>query len=77
MWIRQGWLDNSSHEGPLVVHGHTVVPYATHYGHRLNLDTGAGYGDPLSAAFVEGCDAWLLTPDGRVRLPPQNPVSNS
>ena len=70
MWIRKGWLDGDSHDGPLVVHGHTVVDTPTHYGHRLNLDAGAGYGAPLAVAFVEGRDAWALTEDGRIPLLP-------
>ncbi len=71
MWIRKGWLDDDSHRGPLVVHGHTVVDQPTHYGHRVNLDAGAGYGEPLVAAAVEGREVWLLSEDGRVPLRPE------
>lgn len=71
VWIRKGWLDDDSHRGPLVVHGHTVVKRPTHLGHRLDLDTGAGYGAPLTVALVEGRDAWALTGDGRVPILPQ------
>jgi serine/threonine protein phosphatase 1 len=53
------------------------VDAPAHYGHRLNLDSGAGYGDPLTVAYVEGRDAWLLTEDGRVPLLPQGPLSHS
>lgn len=70
MWIRQGWLDDASHRGPLIVHGHTVVERPTHYGHRVNLDAGAGYGRPLVVAAIEGREVWLLTPDGREPLRP-------
>lgn len=70
MWIREDWLD-AAYDGPLVVHGHTVVDRPTHYGHRVNLDSGAGYGEPLAAAFVDGRDVWLLTEDGRVPLRPE------
>lgn len=70
MWIRRGWLDDASHQGPLVIHGHTVVDAPIHYGHRVNLDAGAGYGRPLAVAAVEGRDVWLLTEDGRVPLCP-------
>ncbi len=74
MWIRKGWIDDASHSGLLVVHGHTVVSRPTHYGHRVNLDTGAGYGEPLTVAAVEGRDLWLLSEDGRVPLrPPESP----
>ena len=70
MWIRKGWLDDDSHSGPLVIHGHTVVDRPAHYGHRVNLDAGAGYGEPLVAAVIEGRDVWLLAEDGRVPLLP-------
>lgn len=69
MWIRKGWLDDDTHRGLLVVHGHTVVDRPTHYGHRVNLDTGAGYGEPLAVAAVDGRDVWLLTEAGREPLP--------
>jgi serine/threonine protein phosphatase 1 len=32
------------------------------------MDSSAGYGGPVSAAVIEGRDAWLLTPQGRVPL---------
>ena len=77
MWIRKGWLDagpGAMAGMPLVVHGHTVVDQPSHHGHRVNLDTGAGYGEPLIAAVVEGRDIWLLTEDGREPLLPGGPA---
>lgn len=71
VWIRAGFLDDPRDHGALVVHGHTAIDRATHYGNRLNLDTGAAYGGPLSSVVIEGRDAWLLTPEGRVPLHPQ------
>ena len=68
LWIRAPFLDDTRDHGALVVHGHTPVDLVTHYGNRLNTDTGAGYGNPLSAVVIEGRDAWLLTPHGRVPL---------
>lgn len=68
LWIRGAFLDDRRDHGPLVVHGHTPVEDVTHYGNRLNIDTGAGYGRGLSAVVIEGREAWLLTPDGRVPL---------
>jgi serine/threonine protein phosphatase 1 len=53
-----------------VVHGHTALDHATHYGNRLNLDSSAAYGGPLSAAVIEGRRAFLLTDTGRVALTP-------
>lgn len=68
IWIRAPFLEDTRDHGALVVHGHTPVEQVTHYGNRLNVDTGAGYGKALSAIVVEGQVAWLLTPRGRVPL---------
>lgn len=72
VWIRQGFLNNLHDHGPLVVHGHTAIQTATHYGNRLNVDGGAAYGRPLCAAVIEKGAAHLLTDDGRVPLEPEN-----
>jgi serine/threonine protein phosphatase 1 len=68
VWIRDPFLTATASFGPLVVHGHTALEAATHYGNRLNLDSGAAYGGPLSAVVIEGRDAALLTPRGRQKL---------
>jgi serine/threonine protein phosphatase 1 len=70
VWIRAPFLFDPSDHGALIVHGHTPVEEATHYGNRLNIDTGAGFGRALSAVAVEGWRAWLLTPEGRIELEP-------
>jgi serine/threonine protein phosphatase 1 len=36
----------------------------------VNLDTGAGYGRPLTAAVFEGRDCFVLEQDGRRALEP-------
>jgi serine/threonine protein phosphatase 1 len=71
LWIRRAFLDAREDHGALVVHGHTPVDAVTHYGNRLNIDTGAGYGRALSAVVIEGGSVWLLGPGGRmpVELP--------
>ena len=69
-WIRKGFLDDDTDHGRLVVHGHTVVDAPEHHGNRVDIDTGAGYGRPLTAVVVEGRDVWILTDGGRRRLPP-------
>ncbi|MES2336382.1 MAG: metallophosphoesterase [Pseudomonadota bacterium] len=69
VWIREPFLSEATSHGPLIVHGHTAIEAATHYGNRLNLDSGAAYGGPLSAVVIEGREAALLTPEGRRRLP--------
>ena len=71
VWIRAEFLNDDRDHGALVVHGHTPVEAATHYGNRLNIDSGAAFGRPLSAVAVEGRKAWLLTPSGRVELLPK------
>jgi len=68
VWIRDPFLTATESFGPLVVHGHTALDAATHYGNRLNLDSSAAYGGPLSAVVIEGREAALLTPQGRQKL---------
>jgi len=70
MWIREPFLSDSRDHGKLVVHGHTPVNRPRHYGNRVNLDGGAGWGRPLFTAVFEGRDAWLLTDEGREALSP-------
>ncbi|MCX7646276.1 MAG: metallophosphoesterase [Rhodobacteraceae bacterium] len=70
VWIRGPFLMEPDDHGFLVVHGHTTIEAPTHYGNRLNLDSGAAYGGPLSAVAVEGRSAWLLTEAGRQPLLP-------
>jgi serine/threonine protein phosphatase 1 len=71
VWIRKDFLDDARDHGALVVHGHTAIDRVTHYGNRLNLDSGAAYGGPLSTVVIEGRDVWLLTPRGRVPVVPE------
>lgn len=70
LWIRQEFHADPSPHPALIVHGHTPVAEATHYGNRVNLDTGAGYGQPLSVAVFEAGEVWRLTDKGRQRLTP-------
>ncbi len=77
VWIRQGFLDNTQDHGALVVHGHTAIHAATHYGNRLNIDSSVAYGGPLSAVVVEGRDAWLLTDAGRVPVARDEPAGTA
>ncbi|GAA6188532.1 metallophosphoesterase family protein [Litorivita sp. NS0012-18] len=70
VWIREPFL---SHEGAhpwLVVHGHTALQRARHFGNRIDLDGGAAYGRPLVPAVFEGRECWLLEKAGRVALRP-------
>jgi serine/threonine protein phosphatase 1 len=70
IWIRGPFLKDWRDHGPLIVHGHTPVERVEHHGNRLAIDTGAGYGGPVSAVAVEGRAAFLLTNAGRVPLRP-------
>ncbi len=70
VWIRKDFLDDPRDHGGLVVHGHTAIEGATHYGNRLNIDSSAAYGGPLTAVVIEGRAAWELTATGRMRLIP-------
>lgn len=67
LWIRKPFHSVTKPFEALIVHGHTPVDTATHYGNRIDLDTGAGFGKPLTAAVFEGRSCWVL--DGDVRRP--------
>lgn len=69
-WIRQEFYASNADHGALIVHGHTPVDQVTHYGNRINTDTGAGFDKDLSAIVIEGRNIWLLTDQGRVQLTP-------
>lgn len=70
IWIRDGFLDSDHDFGQIVVHGHTALDAPQHFGNRIDLDGGAGYGRPLVPAVFEGRDCWLLTEQGRKPLHP-------
>ena len=70
VWIRKGFLEDERDHGPLIVHGHTALDVPTHFGNRVDLDSSAAYGGPLTAAVFEGRDVFVLTDQGRVPLLP-------
>lgn len=70
MWIRQPFLTATAAHPWLVVHGHTAVKAPEHHGNRVNLDSGAGFGRPLSTAVFEGGEVCVLTDKGRQKLAP-------
>jgi len=72
LWIRKEFHTDAGDHGKLVIHGHTPVEAVTHYGNRINVDTGAGYGKPLTAIRLDGRTCWDLTDGGPVRLFPQD-----
>jgi serine/threonine protein phosphatase 1 len=68
VWIRENWLDNPKKAAKLILHGHTIVKEITHYGNRVNIDTGAAWGDKLSAVVTIGADIWEVTQHGRIEI---------
>ena len=70
VWIRTSFLDDRRDHGFLIVHGHTALDVPTHYGNRVNIDSSAAYGGPLTAVVIEGRDVWVLTDQGRRPLQP-------
>ena len=69
LWIRQGFLDDDTDHGVLVVHGHTSVDAVTHFGNRLAIDNGAAYGRALSTVVLESGAVWLLAGGARHPVP--------
>jgi serine/threonine protein phosphatase 1 len=55
LWIREPFLSSRRDYGRLVVHGHTPLPGGAPdlRSNRLNLDTGAVFGGPLTAAVFD------------------------
>ena len=68
IWIREPFLSYEAPHPQLIVHGHTALEYPTHFGNRIDLDGGAGWGRPLWPAVFEGRDCWLLSEEGRIPL---------
>jgi serine/threonine protein phosphatase 1 len=55
LWIREPFLSHGGDYGRLIVHGHTPLADGVPdlHGNRLNLDTGAVFGGPLTAAVFD------------------------
>ncbi|MCG7628113.1 serine/threonine protein phosphatase [Epibacterium sp. MM17-32] len=70
LWIRQGFLEHAAAHPRLIVHGHTAEERPVHYGNRIDIDCGAGYGRTLVPVVFEGREAWCLTEEGRQPLRP-------
>lgn len=70
LWIRGPFHDYSAPHPWLVVHGHTAIETPVHYGNRVNIDTRAAYGGPLTAVVVEEDQVFTLGPEGRNPLVP-------
>jgi serine/threonine protein phosphatase 1 len=70
IWIGEPFLTVESDHPWLIVHGHTALDCPHHFGNRIDLDGGAGYGRPLLPAVFEGSTCWMITEDGRKELKP-------
>ena len=79
LWIREPFLSDPRDHGLFIVHGHT--PSRTGKpdlrSNRVNVDTGAVYGGPLTAAVFDEKTAWpraFITDDGTVTRAPEIPL---
>lgn len=70
LWIRDPFLMDTRDHGPLILHGHTAIPRPMHYRNRVNIDSRAGYGGPLTVVVIEHRQVWVLDADGRAALTP-------
>ncbi len=73
VWIRGPFLIEPVSYGPLIVHGHTAIDRPRNYGNRVNIDSGAAYGGPLSTVLIDGRDVFHLTHAGRALVPIESP----
>ena len=75
LWIRAPFHIETQPYAKIIVHGHTPIDRVTHYGNRVNIDTGAAYGKKLSAIVIDETGLWQVMAGGRaevLRLPPGN-----
>jgi len=68
IWIRGPFHDYTEPHDHLIIHGHTPIDAVTHYGNRINIDTGCAYGRDLSAIVIEDGKIWVLAEGGREAL---------
>jgi serine/threonine protein phosphatase 1 len=66
IWIRAPFHIQPVPYEKLIIHGHTPVEAVTRYANnRINIDTGAAYGGPLSAIVLDDTGIWQLNASGR------------
>ncbi len=65
LWIRDDFLWHGGDHAALIVHGHTPVEEPTHYGNRINIDTGAGWGNELVPVVFDQGKWYALRREGR------------
>ncbi|MFV0473468.1 MAG: metallophosphoesterase [Pikeienuella sp.] len=66
IWIREPFLSSDADHGATIVHGHTPVSQVEDHGNRIAIDTGAGYGGPLSCLVIEAGSGGARVLDGPV-----------
>ena len=54
IWIRDEFLLDGRDHGVVVVHGHTPADRPEVLSNRINVDTGAVFGGPLTCLVLEG-----------------------
>jgi len=54
VWIRRPFQESGADHGCVVVHGHSPVPAPEDLPNRIGVDTGAVYGNALTAAVLQG-----------------------
>ena len=59
-WIREGFLNDRTDHGVVVVHGHTIVDAPEERSNRIGVDTGAYRSGVLTAIGLEGSERWFL-----------------
>ena len=60
IWIRDEFLFDGRDHGVVVVHGHTIADAPEVLPNRINIDTGAVFGGPLTCLALEGTDVRFL-----------------
>ena len=60
-WIREGFLEDRTDHGVVVVHGHTIVDTPEEHPNRIALDTGAYRSGVLTAVGLEGRERWFIS----------------
>jgi serine/threonine protein phosphatase 1 len=55
-WIREGFLEDRTDHGVIVVHGHTIVEDVEEHPNRIAIDTGAYRTGVLTALALEGTE---------------------
>ncbi|WP_421726626.1 metallophosphoesterase family protein [Bauldia sp.] len=54
IWIREPFLSDRRDHGVIVIHGHTPAPQPEIKPNRINIDSGAVFGGPMTVLALEG-----------------------